>query len=45
VVLRRLDEDNSYTFIGECYLHGFMDGEAIAMQVKKDIKEQEIILK
>jgi hypothetical protein len=45
VVLRRLDEHNSYTFIGECYLHGFMDGEAIAMQVKKEIKEQEIILK
>ena len=45
VVLRKLDDISSYMFVGECYLHGFMDGEAIAMQVKKELKEQDFILK
>ena len=28
VVLRKIDE-NSYTFIGGCYVHGIMEGEAM----------------
>jgi len=38
VVLR--EEEGSFTFIGECFLHGFMDGEAIEMQRKSNLKEQ-----
>jgi hypothetical protein len=34
----------SYTFVGETYLHGFMDAEAIAFQVKGILKEQEFLL-
>ena len=29
-----------YRFIGECYLHGMMDGEAISYQNEKDIKAE-----
>ena len=29
VILRRDPEDGKYTFVGECYMHGFMDGEAL----------------
>jgi hypothetical protein len=43
VVLRRT-LDQSYTFVGETYLHGFMDAEAIAFQVKCVFKEQEFLL-
>jgi hypothetical protein len=45
VVLRKHDGSNSYMFVGECYLHGFMDGKAIVLQVKKEIEEQEFILR
>jgi hypothetical protein len=45
VVLRKLDDDKSYTFIGECYTHEFMDGQAIAMQVKGELSEQKLVLK
>jgi hypothetical protein len=44
VVLRKRAKDHSYVFIGECYLHGFMDAEAIAYQVKGQLKEQTFIL-
>jgi hypothetical protein len=44
VVLRKRQEENRYTFIGECYLHGFMDAEAIARRVKKELIEQNFIL-
>ena len=29
VILRRDPDDGKYTFVGECYMHGFMDGEAL----------------
>ncbi len=29
VVLRPLDESGHYTFVAECYIHGFMDGESL----------------
>jgi hypothetical protein len=44
VVLRKTTDGNSYTFIGECYLHGFMDAEAIAFQVKGELFEENFIL-
>lgn len=44
VVLRKRTGDESYSFIGECYLHGFMDAEAIAFQVKGELKERSFIL-
>jgi hypothetical protein len=45
VVLRKLNDAKSFMFIGECYLHGFTDGEAIAMQVKGELLAQQIVLK
>jgi hypothetical protein len=32
VILRRTTEPDAYQFIGECYFHGFMDGEALALR-------------
>ena len=41
VVLRRVPSEGKelYNFIGECYVHGIMDGEAL-----NDGSEQEILL-
>jgi hypothetical protein len=44
VVLRKSGED-SYGFIGDCYIHDFMDGEAIAMAMKGIMDEQEFTLR
>lgn len=44
VVLRKKESSSSYTFVGECYMHGFMDGEAIAMQMKGALVEKKIVL-
>jgi hypothetical protein len=35
VVLRRRSE-NSYSFVGEAYIHGFMDGEAVSKSRKRE---------
>lgn len=43
-ILRPTDSGTSYKLIGECYLHGFMRGEAIIMQRCLDLKTQDIIL-
>ena len=43
VVLRKRGED-SYSFVGECYVHGFMDAEAIAFQIKGQLKEKTFVL-
>jgi hypothetical protein len=32
VILRRTTEPDAYQFIGECYFHDFMDGEALALR-------------
>ncbi len=37
--------ETSYQFIGEAYLHGYMDAEAIVMLVKENRKIQEYTLK
>ncbi|KAG0647087.1 Heterokaryon incompatibility protein [Hyphodiscus hymeniophilus] len=44
VVLRKRTDD-SYIFIGESYLHGFMDAEAIVYQMKGTLKEQNFVLR
>lgn len=37
-------QENSYTLIGEAYMHGFMDGETIAMCRKNVLHESDFIL-
>ena len=41
VVLRRQNVQETYTLVGECYIHHFMDGEAYS----KDWKAQHIVIK
>jgi hypothetical protein len=36
------EDDEKYVLIGECYIHGIMDGEAMDME---EYKIQDIILK
>jgi hypothetical protein len=43
VVLRKRI-GGEYLFIGECYLHGFMDSEAIVFQVKGEFQVQKFVL-
>lgn len=43
VVLRHKD-GHSYEFVGECYVHGVMDGEAIERKDKRMYKTQRIVL-
>ena len=44
VILRKFQDENFYEFVGECYLHGFMDAEAIALHIKGVLEEQEFVL-
>jgi Heterokaryon incompatibility protein (HET) len=44
VILRPLP-DGYYQFVGECYVHGLMHGEAIAMLNKKSLFKQEFALR
>jgi Heterokaryon incompatibility protein (HET) len=44
VILRSLDE-GGYQFIGECYVHGIMEGEAMKMLEKEECIKQEFALK
>jgi hypothetical protein len=32
VVLRKTGKPDEFEFVGECYFHGFMDGEALALR-------------
>ena len=41
VLLRRNGDLGTYTFIGECYVHGMMDGEA---KEQEDLPVKEYIL-
>jgi hypothetical protein len=45
VVAKAVPNEVSYRFVGEAYLHGFMDAEAIAMLVKGNRDEQAFALK
>jgi hypothetical protein len=44
VILRKPQDEDFYEFVGECYLHGFMDAEAIALHIKGVLEEQEFVL-
>ena len=44
VILRKVQDQELYEFVGECYLHGFMDAEAIALQIRGVLTEQEFTL-
>ena len=37
MIFRQIDDGNSYKFIGECYVHGMMDGEAIMLKDQQDM--------
>jgi hypothetical protein len=43
VIVRKLQDEDSYKFVGECYVHGFMDAEVITLQIKGVLKEQFIL--
>ncbi len=45
VVLRKLPGTDEYEFIGECYFHGFMDGEAIALRDKGVLESRNFVLR
>jgi hypothetical protein len=44
VILRPREEVDTYEFIGECYLHTFMDVGAVALQISKTFAEGSFIL-
>jgi hypothetical protein len=43
VIVSKLQDEDSYKFVGECYLHGFMDAGVITLQIKGVLKEQFIL--
>ena len=45
VVLRKRSHEESYVFLGECYLHGFMDAEAIVSQIKGIFEVEDLLLR
>lgn len=44
VILRQTADPDEYEFVGECYFHGFMDGEALAMRDGESITAKEFKL-
>jgi hypothetical protein len=44
VVLRKVHDEVYFEYVGECYLHNFMDAEAIALQIRGALKEQDFVL-
>lgn len=45
VVLRERPDKDGFEFVGECYLHGMMDGEAIWYMTKTQLAEKEEVFK
>ena len=37
--------EDEFTFIGECYLHGMMDGEAISGFTKRGLARKQMVFK
>ena len=37
VILRQIGDGEQYIFMGECYVHGMMDGEAIMLKDQQDM--------
>lgn len=44
VILRKTERHGEFEFVGECYLHGFMDGEALAIGSEGEATTQEFKL-
>ena len=44
VLLRRQDVGGNYTFVGECYVHGMMDGEARILEEQGKLSRQKFEL-
>ena len=44
VILRQIDDRNSCRLIGECYVHGMMDGEAIMPKEQQDLPTKQFQL-
>jgi len=44
VLRRREGGGEEYQWVGECYLHSFMDAEAIVGQVKGELNEETFVL-
>ena len=44
VILRKTARSNEFRFVGECYWHGFMDGEALAMRDGEKVTAHEFKL-
>jgi hypothetical protein len=44
VILRQIKESEQYVFMGEAYVHGLMDAEALVMQIKGKLRERDFIL-
>jgi hypothetical protein len=38
-VLRKSSDDSEYSLVGECYVHGVMDGEAISKKEEKEFED------
>lgn len=45
VVLRLTPDEDMYNFIGECYLHGFMDREAITGLEMGEFRIRDFVLR
>jgi len=43
-ILRPSANDGFYRFVGECYVHGLLDGEAVVMKDEKHTREGDIII-
>lgn len=44
VILRKAEKDSGFRLVGECYLHGFMDGEALKMRDEGKVVAHDIML-
>jgi hypothetical protein len=44
VILRKTEIPDKFEFVRECYLHGFMDREALVMRVQGVLIAQELKL-
>ena len=44
VILRQIGDGERYRFMGECYVHGMMDGEAIMLKEQQDMPTKQFPL-
>lgn len=43
-ILRKVDGAERYKLVGEAYIHGLMDGEAMGMLEKAELKEEKFVI-